>query len=63
MQQTLPKAKTVDPSKEIKECWRCQASSNVDNHDVLCTVDEIVIETTVEAMINELVDFEAVKAL
>lgn len=62
MQTELPTT-TVDPTRDIKECWRVQASENVTEHDVLCAIDELVVEQTVDAMIAELVDFEAVTAL
>ena len=62
MQSELPTT-TVDPRTEIQECWRVQASENVDSHAVLSAIDELVVEQTVDAMIAELVDFEAVTAL
>jgi len=56
MQAELP-TKTVNP----KECWRVQAS--ISDNTIRCVVDELVIEDTVDAMITELVDFEAVREL
>lgn len=53
----------MHPTDVVKETWRCQASQNIDDHDVLAAVDEIAVESTVQAMINELVEFEAVIAL
>lgn len=60
MQAELP-TKTVNPRTEIKECWRVQAS--ISDNTIQCVVDELVIEDTVDAMITELVDFEAVREL
>jgi hypothetical protein len=53
----------IHPTDVVKETWRVQASDNVDTHDMLCAVDELTVESTVDAMITELVDFEAVIAL
>lgn len=58
MQAELP-TKTVDPWTEIQECWRVQAS--ISDNTIRCVVDELVMQDTVDAMINELVAFEAVK--
>lgn len=62
MQAELP-TKTVNPRTEIQECWRVQASANIDDNTIRCVVDELVIEDTVDAMITELVAFEAVRQL
>ncbi|UBF23422.1 hypothetical protein HATV-3_gp72 [Haloarcula tailed virus 3] len=62
MQAELP-TKTVNPRTEIKECWRVQASENISDNAIRCVVDELVIQDTVDAMIAELVDFEAVRQL
>jgi hypothetical protein len=53
----------MHPTDAVKETWRIQASDNVDSHAVLSTLDSLAVESTTNAMIRELVEFEAVKAL
>lgn len=50
---------TVDPRTEVLEVWRCQASKNVQNHDVLCAIDDSVVNATEQAIRNSspLADF------
>lgn len=31
---------------ELKELWRCQASQNIDSHDILVAVEDAVISST-----------------
>jgi len=51
---------TVDPRTDVLEVWRCQASENVDDHDVLCAIDDSVVQSVESALRNShpLLDFE-----
>jgi len=51
-QQTLADVQNVDPRTEIKEVWRTQASQNVTEHNILCAIDKLVVETTNYAIRN-----------
>jgi hypothetical protein len=42
----------VDPKTVVHEVWRVQASENVDEHSVLCAIDETAVESTERAIRN-----------
>jgi hypothetical protein len=50
---------TVDPRTEVLEVWRCQASQNVEDRDMLCAIDDIAAQSTEQAIRNSspLADF------
>jgi hypothetical protein len=51
-----------EPRTQLKELWRSQHSATVDPV-VAAEIDDIVVESTANAMIAELVDWDAVCAL
>jgi len=62
MQQTLP---NKDPTDIVKELWRCQASENIESHDVLCACEDVVISSTNAGIKNmhPLLEFTEYKGL
>jgi hypothetical protein len=58
----------MHPQTHAKELWRMQASDNIDSHETLCAIDELVTESVRQASINwrqdnHLVDFSEYQAL
>jgi len=58
----------MHPQDHAKEVWRVQASDNIDAHETLCAIDELVTESVRQASINwrqdnHLVSFAEYKAL
>ena len=58
----------MKPTTHAKELWRVQASDNVDSHNVLCAIDNIVVSSVRSAALNwrkdnHLVDFSEYQAL
>jgi len=58
----------MHPQDHAKELWRVQASDNVDDHAVLCAIDDIVVSSVQTAALNwrrdnDLVDFSEYQAL
>jgi len=56
------------PTDTAKELWRVQASSNVESHELLCAIDEIVVSSVQTAALNwrqdnHLVSFKEYQAL
>jgi len=42
----------MHPQDHAKEVWRVQASDNIDTHETLCAIDELVTESVRQASIN-----------
>jgi len=34
------------PRDVVKEVWRCQASENIESHEVMCACEDIVISSS-----------------
>ena len=42
----------MHPQDHAKEVWRVQASDNIDAHETLCAIDDIVVSSVQTAALN-----------